>query len=131
MEIFAVPKIYILTAATKEKYNSSIHCPQHSTTSATYHKLVVVWAFWCRYFMWKHATNARLINGSPAIGECQNAYLSIMNMPQPKSSFGSHLVSAASPQGKQIVANKQPVLPVWSTSDSSISKNTGGIQRRQ
>ncbi|XP_073016043.1 protein TIME FOR COFFEE-like isoform X2 [Primulina eburnea] len=47
----------------------------------------------------------------------QTAHLSDMNISQPKSSFGSHSVSAASPQGQQIVTNKQPVLPVGSTSD--------------
>ncbi|XP_073063449.1 protein TIME FOR COFFEE-like isoform X2 [Primulina eburnea] len=59
----------------------------------------------------------------------QTANLSLINIPQPKSSFGGHSVSAATPQGQQIVANKQPVLPIGSTADSSISKNAGGSQR--
>ncbi|XP_073151651.1 protein TIME FOR COFFEE isoform X3 [Henckelia pumila] len=59
----------------------------------------------------------------------QIANLSFMNIPQPKSSFGCHSVSAASPQGQKIVAEKQPVLPVGSTSDSCISRNTTDSER--
>ncbi|XP_075482760.1 uncharacterized protein LOC142523001 isoform X2 [Primulina tabacum] len=60
----------------------------------------------------------------------QTANLSLINIPELKSYFGGHSVSAATPQGQQIVANKQPVLPIGSTADSSISKNAGGSQRK-
>ncbi|XP_073284625.1 uncharacterized protein [Primulina huaijiensis] len=57
----------------------------------------------------------------------QTAHLSDMNISQP-SSFGSHSVSAASPQEQQIVTNKQPVLPVGSTSDPLSPKKQVAVK---